>query len=158
MKKTLVVYYSKDGHTKKVAEDIAAALGADIDEIRDLRKRKGFFAWFSSGRDGMKKQRTEIETSGKNPADYDLIIAGSPVWGWNMVPAVRTYLEENKTSIKEYAFFVTSGNTSSKKIAPCFVEIMSRDPLAHVGFNAKEIKEKDIYDKKIGEFVEVMKK
>lgn len=158
MKKILVVFYSKDGHTEKTAKDIAAALGADIEKIRDMKKRKGFFAWFAAGRDGTKKMKTEIKTSGKNPAEYDLVIAGSPVWGWNIAPAVRTYLEDKKASIKEHAFFITSGNTHSEKIVPHVKEIIGRDPIAHAGFNAKEIKDKDIYDKKIAEFIKAIQR
>jgi flavodoxin len=153
MKKILVVYYSKTGNTKRAADDIARELDADVEAIEDKRKRSGIWGWITSGRDGMKKMKTEIETSGKNPAEYDLVIAGSPVWAWNMAPAVRTYLENNKASIKEYAFFVTSGNTPSEKIVPYMKEIMGREPLAHTGFNTAEFKNKETYDKKIVKFI-----
>ncbi len=105
----------------------------------------------------MKKMKTEIGTTGKNPADYDIIIVGSPVWGWNMTPAARTYLENNKEKIKKYAFFVTSGNTPSEKIAPYFKEIMGQDSLNHTGFNAKEMKDENIRAQKIAEFVKAIK-
>ena len=36
MPRTLVVYYSRDGHTRKMAREIAAACGADVEEIVDL--------------------------------------------------------------------------------------------------------------------------
>jgi len=157
MKKILVVYYSKTGNTEKAAKDIAAGLGADLEKIEDKRNRKGFFAWFAAGRAGMKKMKTEISVTEKNPAEYDLVIVGSPVWGWNMVPAIRTYMESNKANIKEYAFFVTSGNTASQKIAPHMKEIMEREPLAHVGFNGAEIKDEKIYTQKIKEFIEAIK-
>jgi hypothetical protein len=104
----------------------------------------------------MRKTKTEIETSGKNPADYDLIIAGSPIWGWNIAPAVRTYLEDNKEKIKEYAFFVTSGNTPSEKIVPHVAEILGRESLTHTGFNGAELKDKKICDKKIKEFIKLL--
>ncbi len=42
MKKILVAYYSKTGNTKRAAEDIAKSLGADLEEIKDKRNRKGF--------------------------------------------------------------------------------------------------------------------
>jgi flavodoxin len=154
MSKILVAYYSKTGNTKRAAEDIARALGADLEIIRDRRNRKGIWAWFASGRDAMKKLKTEIETTGKNPAEYDLIIVGSPVWGWNIAPAVRTYLENNKAIIKNHAFFVTSGNTASEKIAPYIKEIFSINPIAHVGFNAAEMKNEGVYKKKLADFIQ----
>ena len=33
--KQLVVYYSRTGNTKKIGQEIATALGADLDEIVD---------------------------------------------------------------------------------------------------------------------------
>jgi hypothetical protein len=52
-----------------------------------LTNRKGLINWLRSGRDGMKKKLTKVKYS-KEASKYDLIIVGTPVWGWNMVPAV----------------------------------------------------------------------
>jgi flavodoxin len=156
--KILVAYYSKTGNTERTAADIAAGLGADLEEIIDKRKRTRISNGFLSGRDGMKKLETEIAEPVKDAAAYDLVIVGSPVWGWNIVPAVRTYLENNKSKIKSYSFFVTSGNTDSQKIAPYLQEIMGREPLAHAGFNTQELKNKNTYDQKISDFVTTIKK
>jgi flavodoxin len=41
--KMLVVYYSRGGNTRAVAEEIARALGgADLEEIRDAADRSGW--------------------------------------------------------------------------------------------------------------------
>lgn len=155
--KILIAYYSKTGNTKKVAADLAARLGADTEEILDKKKRHGFFNWFRAGRDGMKKVGTEIGELTKDPAEYDAVIVGSPVWAWNIAPAARTFLEKNKDKIRKYAFFVTSGNTPSEKMLPHLKEIMDREPSAHVGFSAGELKDQEVYEKKISDFVTVIK-
>lgn len=151
--KTLVVYYSKTGNTKRVAEDLAQKLGADLEEIIDKKNRSGFWNWFLAGRDGMKKNGTEIGELHQDPANYDVVIIGSPVWGWNLVPAVRTFLETQKGKINRWSFFVTSGNTASEKLEKSFREIMNVSPLAHTGFNTKELKEKNLYEQKMTEFL-----
>jgi len=156
--KTLIVYYSKTGNTKKVAEELSQELGAEIEEIIDKKNRKGLINWFRSGRDSMKKVGTEIGEMTKNPEDYDLVILGSPVWGRNMVPAVRTYLEKNKEKIKKYALFVTSGNTDVSKVVPSFREITRSGPFAQVGFNASEMKDQKLHAGKISEFENSLKK
>jgi flavodoxin len=155
--KILIVYYSKTGNTKRVSEDLSREVGSDFEEIIDRKNRAGILNWFRSGRDGMKKVGTEIADVAKDPAEYDLVIAGSPIWGWNIVPAVRTYLEKNKEKIKNYAFFITSGNTDAEKIGPYFSEIMGREPLARVGFNGREMKDKKIYSQKIADFLSKLK-
>ena len=41
MKKTLVLYYSRTGTTKKLATFIGDVLGADVEEIIDTKNRSG---------------------------------------------------------------------------------------------------------------------
>ena len=155
--KILITYYSKTGNTKRVAQDVAQRLGADIEELVDKKKRTGLINYFLSGRDGMKKVGTQIGETSKDPGEYDLVVAGSPVWGWNIVPAVRTYLEQNKGKIKKYAFFVTSGNTESEKLVGYLKEIMDSDPLAHVGFNTEQLKDEKTYGERLSGFVDSVK-
>jgi len=158
VKKVLVVYYSKTGNTERVAKDAASSLGADLEIIEDKKSRKGIWAWFASGRDAMRKMKTEIGSPAKNPADYGLVVVGSPVWAGNITPAARTYLEQNRENIKNYAFFVTSGNTDSEKITPHVKEILGRDPLSHVGWNAAELKDENIYRGKLAGFLDAVKR
>ena len=81
--KSLVVYYSRTGNTKFVAEEIAAEIGADIEEIVDLKSRAGTMGWLSAGRDATINRQTKIAETKRNPADYDLVVVGSPVWAWS---------------------------------------------------------------------------
>jgi len=78
--RTLVVYYTRTGNTKFAAETIAAEIGADIEEVVDLKNRQGKLAFISSGRDAMQGKETEIAQTKRTPTDYDLIIIGQPVW------------------------------------------------------------------------------
>jgi flavodoxin len=106
--KSLVVYYTRTGKTKFVAETIAAQLGADIEEIVDQKKRDGKIGWIMAGKDATRKSLTEIAQTTKAPQDYDLIVIGTPIWAWSPTPAVRTYIKQNKLSGKRVALFYTS--------------------------------------------------
>jgi flavodoxin len=64
--KILIAYYSRTGTTSKIAKEIAKKIKADIDEIKDLKDRKGILGYIFSGRDSMLQKTTEIKTS-KNP-------------------------------------------------------------------------------------------
>jgi len=114
MPKALVVFYSKSGTTKKLAEELAKCLKADIDGIIDKKSRSGPIGFLTAGRDAMKKKETEIEYK-LNPEKYDLVVIGTPVWGGSLTPAVRTYLKKHK--LKKAAFFCTCGGAQDKTFA-----------------------------------------
>ncbi len=150
--RALVVYYSRDGHTKAVAQEIAGQLGSEIEEIVDLTNRRGFVNWFLAGRDAFKKRLTEIGPVKSDPAQYDLVVIGTPVWAWNMAPAVRTYLTQNKEKIKTAAFFGTQGGSGGQKAFGYMAEILGLKPKAILELNSKELAGAE-RETKIAEFV-----
>ena len=114
--KTLVVYYSKTGNTKVVAEEIARSLGADIERIVETQaKRQGILGFLRSGRDGMLQRESTIATPKAHPSDYDRVLIGSPVWGWNLAPAVRSYLSSSNLASKHVGLFCTMGSSGHDK-------------------------------------------
>ena len=105
--KVLVVYYSRTGNTRFVAEAVTQSLEADIEEIKDGKNRMGVFGFLRCGYEAIFKKLTDIEVSGKNPEEYDLIIVGSPVWAGRLSSPVRTYLHLHGHKFKNVAFFIT---------------------------------------------------
>jgi flavodoxin len=108
--KTLVIYYTRTGNAKFIAETIAAELGADIEEVIDLKSRQGKFGWLSAGRDAMREKEAEIDQTKRTPTDYDLIIIGQPIWAGSPTPAIRTYVNKNDLSGKKVALFFSDSN------------------------------------------------
>jgi flavodoxin len=108
--KTLVVYYTRTGNSKFAAETIAAELGADLEEVVDLKNRQGRLAYMSCGRDAMSGKETEIAPTKRNPSEYDLIVIAQPVWAWSPTPAIRTYVNKNDLSGKKVALFFGGEN------------------------------------------------
>jgi NAD(P)H-dependent FMN reductase len=58
---------------------------------------------------GFTGQETEIAPTTKNPADYDLIVVGTPIWAWSPSAAIRTWLTHNDLSGKKVALFFYFG-------------------------------------------------
>ena len=114
--KTLTVYYTRTGNARFVAEMIAAEVGADIEEVIDQKKRSGILGYLSGGRDARQGKETEIAPTTKSPADYDLIIVGTPVWAGRPTPAITTYLKKNDLSGKKVAVFFTQGGKKPQGI------------------------------------------
>jgi flavodoxin len=128
--KTLVVYYSRTGNTRGVAQKIAQILHADLDEIIDKKKRSGIMGYLSAGKDAMTKANIDISYK-LNPAEYDMVVIGTPIWGFTITPAMRTYLKAHSGSIKKAAFFATSGGSEFDKTAQ-EMEQLSTKPVARL--------------------------
>ncbi len=103
--KTLVIYNTRTGNSKFAAETIAAELGADIEEVVDLKNRKGRLAFLPSGIEARQGKETQIAETKRTPVDYDLIIIAQPVWAGSPTPAIRTYLNKSDLSGKRVALF-----------------------------------------------------
>jgi len=141
MKNILVVYFSRDGHTELIAQEIASALDAELDEIKDHKKRKGWWAYIFAGRDALYKKLTKIAKSKKNPKKFELVIIGTPIWSWDLPPAIRTYLTENKKDFTKVAFFCTRGASNTEKVFQEMEEIIDKKAIATVGFIQKEVEQ-----------------
>lgn len=150
--KTLVVYYSKQNHTRKVAEEIRNGLNCDIEELVDTQERKGIL-WYSRAYiDAIKEKSTILEELKNDPSDYDLVIIGTPVWRWISTP-IRAYLTQNNDKLNDVAFFSTSGFGRYKSTFRVMRELSGKTPLAEIDIMRKDFN-KGSYKSKVAEFVE----
>jgi flavodoxin len=153
--KTLVVYYTRTGNSKFAAETIAAELGADMEEVVDLKNREGRLAFLSAGRDAMQGKLTEIEKTTENPLDYDLIVIAQPVWAGSPTPAIRTYLKKNDLSGKKVALFFSDG--SYKAVEKTKAILANLTLVGELALPAKEFKNREEAQKKIVEWCHTLK-
>ena len=79
--KALVVFYSRTGATKQVAEALAESLNCDSEELIDTKKRGGPLGFLSAGKDAKAKKLTKLKDIKRDPALYDLVILGTPKIG-----------------------------------------------------------------------------
>jgi len=137
--KPLIVFYSRSGSTKKVARELAALMSCGIDEILDVQSRKGVSGYLRSGKEAMKKIIPEILPAGKNPEIYDLVIIGTPVWGWSLSSPVRAYALKNKEKFKRVAFFCTMGGSGGKNAFAELKGVCGKEPVALLELRTAEM-------------------
>jgi len=114
--KNLVVYYSLDGNTRYIAENIASAIGADILELKpvsDIKNNK-FTKYLWGGRQVVMGKKPELEKISVNPQEYDTIFIGTPVWAFSCSPAINTFISEFEIRAKKLAFFICDGGSKGK--------------------------------------------
>jgi flavodoxin len=154
--KALVVYYTRTGNTKFAAETIAAELGADIEEVIDMKNRQGRLAFMSAGRDAMSGKETEIAHPKRNPTDYDLIVIAQPVWAGSPTPAIRTYLNKNDLSGKKVAVFFSDTNLG-KAVEKTKALMPNSTFVSELALPSKALETKKEAEKKIVEWCDTLK-
>jgi flavodoxin len=115
--KRLVVYYSLSGNTEEAAKKIAAKLEADLLRL-DTEKAmpKSFPARILvGGGQVMMNYIPKLKPMEKDPAGYDEIILGSPIWNSKGVPAINAFLQDEKAAAKVTSLFFLSGGGETKK-------------------------------------------
>ena len=110
-KKLLVVYYTwSNGNTKKIAAELAAACNADICAIETATP---YPSDYNATVDQAKHEvkigfEPDVMKTAYNPADYDIIAIGTPVWRYTMTPAVKSFISSNNWTGKTVATFATN--------------------------------------------------
>lgn len=112
--KTAIIYYSMSGNTKYIAEKIAQALDADLIPLIPMKAYpdSGFKKFFWGGKSAVMGEKPRLEPYAFDPAAYDLIILGGPVWAGTFAPPLRTFIHEQLEGLRGKrlaAFFCCSG-------------------------------------------------
>ena len=92
--KTLVIYYSYTGHTKKFSEELAVKENADLAEIKSV-KRPGKLKAYTAGCFAAFGDRSwPIRPIDTDMSAYERLILLIPVWAGNPPPFVNAALAQ----------------------------------------------------------------
>ena len=115
----LVVYFSAQGHTESVAEQIAANLNADLFEIIPVSEyTSDDLDWtddnsrVSREHEDESLRNIELETTSVSNWDiYDTVLIGYPIWWGIAAWPVNTFVEANNFTGKTVIPFCTSSSS-----------------------------------------------
>ncbi len=105
--KTLVVYYSRTGATRSIAEELAQSLDAEIAEITSPRFHLGPFGYFRAGFDSVRGKLPPIDAPALDFGVYDLVLVGAPIWTSYPALPVRSFFAGAQSLGRETALFFT---------------------------------------------------
>jgi len=150
--KTLVVFYSRTGVTRKLAGRLAEGLHAEVEEIVDTKDRSGALGWLGAGRDAVLRRSTNIQQPVHDPAEFDLVLVGTPVWAGTMACAVRAWLERFAGRLPQTAFFVTARSKFADGALRHMAALSGREPVATLAMTQKAVL-KDTEPDRIASFI-----
>ena len=88
-----VIYFSRTGTSRRIAEKIAKKLSIEPVEVTDNMDWDGTLGYMRAARYAMKNKEVAIQTRGKI-GEVDEYIVVSPMWCGKITPAIRIFLQE----------------------------------------------------------------
>jgi hypothetical protein len=117
---TLIVYFSRSGAVEAAVVSLAGRLKADIDSIRPRASYAGRRGYLRAIWQSIRSVAPEVGFS-RDPATYDLVVLGFPIWAGKLAAPMRGYLRRNGPRMARTAAFCVSG--SGMAYGKAFAEI-----------------------------------
>ena len=118
-KKSLVLFYSWSGNTRRVAQSIAQKTGADLFELQPVTPYSDNYSAVTA------QAKQEIQSKYEPPLKpvsidwntYDVVYLGTPNWWSTIAPPLYSFLREVMPTDKTIIPFCTHGGGGAGRIA-----------------------------------------
>lgn len=116
--KSLIVYYSHSGNTRRLAERIAKETDGDLLElIPEVPYPQDYHTVVAQAKRELQSgHRPVLKTTRPDLSAYDMIFVGTPNWWSSPAPPVLTFLEQAALHEMKIAPFCTHGGGGSGHI------------------------------------------
>lgn len=138
--KVLVVYFSRTGTTRHLADSIARAAHGDLEELRERRSRRGPIGWLRSGFEGTYRLSAETLPLAHDLGAYDLVFVGSPTWNRALSSPVRGFLERSGATLKSVVLFATCAERGADDVIAQMSRLLPQPPLATLTMLERDVK------------------
>ncbi|MEA4921067.1 MAG: flavodoxin [Clostridiaceae bacterium] len=124
---TLVVFFSLEGNTKFIAQNIAKSINADIIELKTGKQypTEGFGKFFWGGKSVIFREKPKLINDSIDLNRYETIIIGTPVWAGSYTPPINSFINQYKIQGKRIALFASHGGGGAEK---CFAKLKKALP------------------------------
>jgi Flavodoxin len=150
-RRVLVACFSLNGHTRRVAVELARHCNADLETIADSVDRTGKIGQLRSSVGAFLHLRPPIRASRFAPRDYELVIVCTPVWAWNIAGPVRTWLHRHRAELRRVAGVCTYDGSGQVKVLDDMARVCGRPLLARLALSAERIEHRT-HSKRLQDF------
>lgn len=134
--KSLIIYYSLQGNTKLIVEEIAKEIDCDILQLKLKNEipSKGFMKFMKGGKQVVKGEQPELEPFNIDLSLYDTIIFGTPVWASSYASAFNTFFSKVSIKGKKILLFSCYAGTEGKAFDSYRSALLGNEILGQMGF------------------------
>jgi hypothetical protein len=117
-----IVYVTRTGHARALAESIASLSGGGVAEIGDPSNRKGIFGFLKSGGQASKGSGAPFVDPRVDLSGASAVALVQPLWASSVCPPLRSWIKAHKAELKgkKIGLFVTARASSGDPIRAKF--------------------------------------
>lgn len=130
--KVLLVFYSATGHTRAIADEIAAELGATIVQISCPSLDQGGFLTGRRLWSALTRSRPDIQLSSTVEVEkFDLVLIGGPVWAAKLATPVSRYIDQVAHRLPNaVGVFISASSSATSDAVKQWIEGVGKQPIA----------------------------
>lgn len=111
-----VLFFTRSGNSKRIAEKAAEKLGCEALEITDDVSWKGFFGFIKGGFYSINQKITRVLVENDyNVSEADAIVLVVPLWAGNSAPAGYSFLLKEMKNIKKLYMVICNDGSDVEK-------------------------------------------
>ena len=135
----LIVFHSRTGYTRRVAEELAGECNGAVDEICPVGERRNLAGYLRCAIEARAGRTPPVIAARQDPARFELVLVGTPIWAWSLSSPVRTYLRQHARELKHVAFFCTMRGAGAENAFSEMHALCGRLPLATLVLTDREL-------------------
>ena len=131
-------------------------LNAQLAPIEEPRSRRGPLGFLRSAIDAVRGRDAVIRPPVAEPADFDLVLIGTPVWASHPSSPARSFARLYGQRIKRAAFFCTLGGSGAEPALRELGQALGRAPVATLTVTDREL-DAGSFDDKLTSFANAVR-
>lgn len=108
-----VLFVTRSGHSRELAEMAGRQFSARVFEIGDLENRKGILGFIRSGYQSVSRKATPISDPRADLSGAKIVVLIQPVWASQVVPPMRSWLNAHHQELKGKKIVLICSNQGS---------------------------------------------
>lgn len=140
--KPLIVYYSRTGNSRTVADALMEYLSGTIEEIQSTKNRDGLLGVFTCVLDQLLDRDAILKPLNKDPTNYDPVIIVAPIWIGKISSPARTFIKQAGLQGKDVYLVLTYNGSLNEDKEKALAETMTAQGMRLKGLYKIITKEK----------------
>lgn len=141
MDRTLVVFYSYTGTSRRLVQLLCSQRGWPSGEIVEARPRSGASGTLRCVADSLLRRLPRIRYQGPDPRDFGTVVLVSPIWAYRLASPMRSFVADRRDDLQQIAVVSVMGGSGAPNAVAEVGHLLGRAPVLATAFTTREVED-----------------